>query len=112
MTKRMESRFRTLARLLLTATAALLAPGASAEDLLQIFRDARGYDAQYGAARYALQAGLEKLPQGRSLILPTLGLTSGYVQTNLDIEGRGSNPAPSATRSFSTGSFQLPGPAG
>lgn len=107
MTKRMESRFRTLARLLLTATAALFSSGADAEDLLQIFRDARGYDAQYGAARYALQAGLEKLPQGRSLILPTLGLTSGYTRTNLDVEGRGSNPAPSATRSFSTGSYQL-----
>ncbi len=80
---------------------------AAAEDLLQVFRDARQYDAQYGAARYALQAGLERLPQGRSLILPTLGFTAGYTRTNLDIEGRGSNPAPSATRAFSAGTYQL-----
>lgn len=107
MSKPMESRFRTFALCVSTATAALFASGAGAEDLLQVFRDARSYDAQYGAARYALQAGLEKLPQGRSLILPTLGLTSGYTRTHLEVEGRGSNPAPSITRSFSTGIYQL-----
>ena len=80
---------------------------AGAEDLLQVFRDARGYDAQYGAARYALQAGLEKLPQGRSLILPTVGLTSGFTRTNLDIDGRGPNPAAATTRTFTTGTYQL-----
>ena len=80
---------------------------AGAEDLLQVFRDARGYDAQYGAARYALQAGLEKLPQGRSLILPTVGLTSGLTRTNLDIDGRGPNPATATTRTFTTGTYQL-----
>jgi len=78
-----------------------------AEDLLQVFRDARSYDAQYGAARYALQAGLEKLPQGRSLILPSVGLTAGGTRTNLDIDGRGDNPAPSTTRTFSTLTYQL-----
>lgn len=78
-----------------------------AEDLLQVFRDARNSDAQYGAARYALQAGLEKLPQGRSLILPTLSFTSGLTRTNLDIDGRGSNPAVPTTRTFNTGTYQF-----
>lgn len=98
-------RIKRLAALL--AAAACISPLASAEDLLQVFRDARSYDAQYGAARYALQAGLERLPQGRALVLPTLGLTSSATRTSLDIDGRGSNPAPSATRTFNTGTYQL-----
>ena len=89
------------------AGAALLPITANAEDLLQVFRDARIYDAQYGAARFALQAGLEKLPQGRSLILPTLSLTSSLTRTNLDIDGRGPNPAIATTRTFNTGTYQL-----
>ena len=101
----MKFRPRTLAALL--AATAAFSPLAGAEDLLQVFRDARNYDAQYGAARYALQAGLEKLPQGRALILPTLGLTAGATRTSLDIEGRGSNPAPSTARAFNTGTYQL-----
>lgn len=80
---------------------------AGAEDLLQVFRDARGYDAQYGSARYALQAGLERLPQARSLVLPTLGFTAGATRTHLDIEGKGPNPSPSATRSFNAATYQL-----
>lgn len=99
--------FSRLATLLAIAFAAVHPAPAAAEDLKQVFRDARGYDAQYGAARYALQAGLEKLPQGRSLILPTLGLTSSITRTNLDIDGRGPNPAPATTRTFNTATYQL-----
>lgn len=85
-----------------------LAPAlAHADDLMQVFRDARGYDAQYGAARYALQAGLEKFPQGRALILPTLGMTASGTATNVDIEGKGTIAAPSANRNFSTLAYQL-----
>jgi len=93
--------------LTLAATPALLPSGARAEDLLQVFRDARSYDAQYGAARFALQAGLEKLPQGRALLLPTLGLTSNFTRTYLDVDGRGTNPAPSTTRMFSGATYQF-----
>jgi outer membrane protein len=46
-------------------------------NLLQVYQDAKGYDAQYAAARNALQAGLEKLPQGRALLLPTIDLNPG-----------------------------------
>ena len=51
----------------LTLALLLLALPAAAQDLQQVYRDAKAYDAQYAAARYALQAGLEKLPQGRAL---------------------------------------------
>jgi outer membrane protein len=59
---------------------------AAAQNLQQVFRDAKGYDAQYASARYSLQAGLEKLPQGRSLILPTVGLSAsaGNARTEID----------------------------
>lgn len=91
----------------LAAAPALLPAPAAAEDLLQVFRDARNYDAQFGAARYALQAGLEKLPQGRALLLPTIGLTSSFTRTSLDIDGRGPNPATPTTRTFNTGTYQF-----
>ena len=103
----MKSPTRIIPAIIFCAAPALFPAQAQAEDLLQVFRDARSYDAQYGAARYALQAGLEKLPQGRSLVLPTLGLTSSITRTNLDIEGRGPNPAVTTTRTFNTTTYQL-----
>lgn len=103
----MKSRVWFVIALTLAAAPAVLPSTASAEDLLQVFRDARNYDAQFGAARYALQAGLEKLPQGRALLLPTLGLTTSFTRTTLDIDGRGSNPATSTTRTFNTDTYQF-----
>jgi outer membrane protein len=67
---------------------------AHAQDLQQVYRDAKAYDAPYAAARYALQAGLEKLPQGRALILPTLGLTSNATSTRIDSYSRNSISPP------------------
>ena len=72
-------------RALLLALAFLALP-AAAQDLQQVYRDAKAYDAQYAAARYALQAGLEKLPQGRALILPTLNLSSNATSTRIETE--------------------------
>jgi outer membrane protein len=59
---------------------------AAAQNLTQVYQDARGYDAQYGAARQALQAGLERAPQGRALLLPSLNLTANATRsrTNFD----------------------------
>ncbi len=59
---------------------------AVAQDLRQVYREAKAYDAQYAAARYALQAGLEKLPQGRALILPTLGLSANATNSRFENE--------------------------
>ncbi len=59
------------------AFALLVAPCAAwAEDLVQVYRDALRYDAQYAAARHALDAGRERLPQGEALLLPTVGLSA------------------------------------
>src|SRR6266849_11034501 len=64
------------------------------EDLVQVYRDAQRYDAVYSGARYALQAGREKLPQGRSLLLPTLGLTGSVTKSRIDSEARDPATAP------------------
>ncbi len=44
------------------ALLAFVPVAAAAQNLTQVYQDARGYDAQYGAARQALQAGLERVP--------------------------------------------------
>ena len=85
----------------------VFAPPAVAQDLQQVYRDAKAYDAQYAAARYALQAGLEKLPQGRALVLPTVGLTAGTTTNHLGISPYGPNPVPQSGRTFYNRNYAL-----
>jgi outer membrane protein len=66
----------------------LLPAAAAAQGLLEVYRDAKGYDAQFAAARHALAAALEKLPQGRALVLPTLNLSANRTDTRIDSEPR------------------------
>ena len=62
-----------------------LAPAAQAANLSDTYRDAHVYDAQYAAARAALQAGQEKAVQGRAGLLPNVNV-GGNVRYN-DING-------------------------
>src|SRR5689334_2649862 len=75
---------RILIALVALAAQAPLQLPAHAQDLLQVYRDAKSYDAQYASARSALQAGLEKLPQGRALILPQVGLSANLTSTRIE----------------------------
>ena len=52
-----------------------------AADLMTVYQDALAQDAQYAAARAAHRAGLEKLPQGRAGLLPSVSLSAN---TNLN----------------------------
>ena len=61
-----------------------------AADLWQTYQDALGNDAQIASARAALAAGQEKSPQGRSGLLPVIGLGGSYTLTSLDAEVGGS----------------------
>lgn len=61
---------------------------AQATDLMEAFRDAQAYDAQYASARATRDAGLEKLPQGRAGLLPTLGLTANRTRNDLESTSR------------------------
>jgi outer membrane protein len=97
-------------RLVLTAllcVATCAATPAYAQDLLQVYRDAKAFDAQYASAKYALQAGLEKLPQGRALLLPSLNLTANTTNSNLTLSPYGPTPVPAGARDFSTRGYQL-----
>ena len=49
---------------------------AQAADLLETFRAAQANDPVFAAARAAQQAGQEKLPQGRSLLMPNINLSA------------------------------------
>ena len=62
---------------------------AGAADLLSVYREAVGYDGQFASARAALDAGREKLPQGRSGLLPTIGLGASSNWNEVDVSPRG-----------------------
>src|SRR5262245_39103144 len=92
---------------LFTSALALTPPGASAEDLFQVYRDAQRYDAAYSAARQQLEAGREKLPQGRALLLPTLNLTGSATRSRFDIESNDPAVSASFTRSANAAQYTL-----
>ncbi len=62
----------------------LLAFGAPAMggDLLDLYHQAKTNDPAWLAAQASYQAGIEKAPQGRSLLLPTLGLSAGKSESD------------------------------
>lgn len=58
------------------ALACALAGPARSMTLTQVYATAQSQDMQYRAARHALDASLEKLPQARAGLLPTLNLNA------------------------------------
>src|SRR5258708_28715361 len=85
---------RCTSGLVLTVAFATVSLGVEAQDLVQVYRDAQRYDAQYSSARYALEAGREKLPQGPALLLPSLNLQGTANATNFDSTSRNNTVAP------------------
>jgi outer membrane protein len=85
-------------RLTVVALLAALALPAGAEDLLEVYRDAQKYDAVYSAARRSLEAGLERLPQARALLLPSLGLSGNATRQRVESESRDPALVPSFER--------------
>jgi outer membrane protein len=59
---------------------------AQAADLLETFRAAQANDPIFAAARAAQQAGQEKLPQGRSTLMPSVTLTANTTSNNQDVK--------------------------
>ncbi|MDP1593931.1 MAG: channel protein TolC, partial [Gallionella sp.] len=56
--------------------ALVVSGAASGADLLDTFHSAQRNDPVFAAARAAQQAGQEKLPQGRALLMPSVNLTA------------------------------------
>ena len=64
----------------------LFVHGAHAGDLLQTYRDALANDSQFAAARAQLDAGREKMPQGRAGLLPTVGLSANTNWNDVELK--------------------------
>ncbi|HEU0219176.1 MAG TPA: TolC family protein, partial [Gallionella sp.] len=81
-------------KLLLLATLLGASSGARAADLLETFRAAQANDPVFAAARATLQAGQEKLPQGRSLLMPNISLNANSTFNDQNIQYKGAFPFP------------------
>lgn len=99
-----------LRRTLLGLALAGIALNAHAADLLQVYRDAQRYDAQYAGARASRDAGLEKLPQARAGLLPTLGLTANQTRTELETTSRASGASTALDYNSNTWTLTLTQP--
>jgi outer membrane protein len=76
------------------ALTALFAPAlAGATDLLETYHSALSQDAVFASAQAAKRAGLEKLPQGRSLLLPSVNLSANTTYNDNSTQYRGPVPA-------------------
>src|SRR3989441_12150043 len=80
---------------------------AAAEDLLQVYRDAQRYDAVYGAARFSLEAGRERIPQARALLLPSLNLTANAARQDINVTSTDTSVSPSFNRNPTTLGYTL-----
>jgi outer membrane protein len=74
--------YASLAAVCAAVQGALVPLAVQAADLVQIFREAKANDAPYASARAALEAGRERLPQGRALVLPTFNATANSLYSD------------------------------
>jgi CheY-like chemotaxis protein len=65
---------KALKLIVAAALAGTMAGAVHAADLLSVYHDAVIYDAPFSSARATLDAGREKVPQGRAGLLPSIGL--------------------------------------
>jgi outer membrane protein len=61
---------------------AFLSLDVRAADLIQVYQQALANDAAFASARASLAAGQEKVTQGRSLLLPTVGVSGSYTRND------------------------------
>ena len=89
---------------LLLGTLFFVSPVFSA-DILQVYRDALVNDAQYAAARATAEAGREKIPQGLSGLLPTIGATvnTTWNDNKYDME----NGTPKITSRYNSNAYNV-----
>ncbi len=94
---------KKIAWLLLTP---FIASPVLAADLMQVYRAAQDNDPNYAAARATLDAGREKMPQGRAGLLPSLSLSGNTVWNENDVSIR-NNPSLNAKPHFNSNGYQL-----
>lgn len=74
-------------RLSLLMVGMAFSPVLHAENMMDAYREAQSYDAVFASARAAHRAGLEKLPQGRALLLPSVNLSADTTENSVEREG-------------------------
>jgi len=79
-----EAMNRTLPRTFLTLLLLAATPAAPAADLLEIYQRAQQNDPTWAAAQANYRASIEKGPQGRSLLLPTVSANANTFRVNQD----------------------------
>ncbi len=80
---------------------AALAPSVQAQNLVELYRSARDYDAAYQSARSLYDANLYRAEQAKAGILPQAGLSMGVSRTNFE------NNNPAVDRNFPQQSASL-----
>lgn len=80
---------------------------ASAQSLVELYRRARQYDAEFATAQAANRAAQERLPQARSRFLPQVNLNATTNYNNQDIRFLGSTFAPSGTRRYNSHGYNI-----
>ena len=64
---------------------AFVSLNAQAADLLDVYRQALANDAVFASARASAAAGQERVHQGRSLLMPTVGINGSIVKNDSDV---------------------------
>lgn len=83
----------------------LLASPLHAADLMQVYRAAQENDPSFAAARATLDAGRERLPQGRAGLLPTLGVSGSTTWNENEISAH--DGATFAKPKYNSNGYQL-----
>ena len=73
---------------------------AHAADLLEVFHTAQANDPVFAAARATRQAGQEKLPQGRALLMPSISLNANSTFNDQTTQYQGTPPFPSGNNRY------------
>lgn len=91
-------------KLLSLMLATMLGSGswAYAADLLETYRAAQVNDPVFAAARAAQQAGQEKLPQGRALLMPNISLNANSTFNDQTTQYQGAFPFPGGAHRFNS----------
>lgn len=83
----------------LVLLAVIASPMLHAANLVEIYREAQQQDAAYASARAAYEAGLEKLPQGRALLLPSVNLGANTTWNEVE--------SPALNRQYNSNGYNL-----
>jgi outer membrane protein len=76
---------------------------ATGDDLLDLYHQAKTSDPAWLAAQAGRQAGIEKAPQGRALLLPTLGLSASKSESDQHVN----LPMTSNTYHYATDAYAI-----